>query len=371
MSLTEKNSEPGESAADTLTATDSPAAGHESAHHSVVPEVRSTTPPPGDDSERRDGSGGGGVKLARISQTGDRVFRGLTTGSGILIVATVAFVGIFLIVVAAPSLAANQANFFTSSEWQVSGDQLAFGIAGLLWTTVLSSAFAMLLAVPISIGVALCITQYAPRRLANPLAFVVDLLAAVPSIIFGLWGITVIAPLIVPLQNWLSTYLGWFPLFAPGLNSGGTVFLASIVLAIMVIPIVTAITRDVFDQTPHEHVEAAWALGATRWEMIRMTVLPYGRSGMVSAAMLGLGRALGETIAVMIILSVPSQGEPFNPSLFAGGETFASKIANNASEFDTPAKTGAYIAAGLVLFVITFVVNALARMIANRGAVKS
>jgi phosphate transport system permease protein len=143
---------------------------------------------------------------------------------------------------------------------------------------------------------------------------------------------------------------------------------ASIVLAIMILPIITAISRDVFEQTPHDHIEAAWALGATRWEMIRTAVLPYGRSGVVSASMLGLGRALGETIAVMIILSTPAPGETFNPSIFAGGETFASKIANAASEFDTPSKTGAYIAAGLVLFVITFVVNAIARTIADRGA---
>ena len=195
----------------------------------------------------------------------------------------------------------------------------------------------------------------------------VDLLAAVPSIIFGLWGITVLAPLLLPVRNWLSSTLGWIPLFAPGLSSGGTVFVASIVLAIMILPIITAISRDVFEQTPRDQIEAAWALGATRWEMIRTAVLPYGRSGVVSASMLGLGRALGETIAVMIILSTPAAASRSTPSIFAGGETFASKIANAASEFDTPSKTGAYIAAGLVLFVVTFVVNAIARTIADRG----
>jgi phosphate transport system permease protein len=309
-----------------------------------------------------------GIKLAKISKRGDRVFKGLAGGSGMLIVAVVAFVGIFLVIIAAPSLAANTANFFTSREWKVSrGGDLAFGIAGLLWTTVLSSFLAMLIAVPIAVGVALCITNYIPEKLSKPLAFVVDLLAAVPSIIFGLWGITVLAPLLLPVQSWLSASLGWFPLFGPGLSSGGTVFVASLVLAIMILPIITAISRDVFEQTPQEHVEAAWALGATRWEMIRTAVIPHGRSGVISASMLGLGRALGETIAVMIILSTPAAGEPFNPSIFSGGETFASKIANAASEFDTPEKTGAYIAAGLVLFVITFVVNAIARVIADRG----
>ncbi|GAA3609659.1 phosphate ABC transporter permease subunit PstC [Microlunatus ginsengisoli] len=368
MSLTDEN-KAGRSQAgsDTLTAADSPVVDHGPVNTPPVPRVSAPPPRTQTRPETADGGGRRGVKLARISQRGDKTFKGMSAAAGFLIVALVAFVGVFLIAIAAPSLARNTANFFTSREWQVSGDTLAFGIAGLLWTTVLSSVVAMVIAVPIAIGVALCITNYIPKRLSRPLAFVVDLLAAVPSIIFGLWGITVLAPLLLPAQNWLSTNLGWFPLFAPGLSSGGTVFVASIVLAIMILPIITAISRDVFEQTPHDHVEAAWALGATRWEMIRTAVLPYGRSGVVSASMLGLGRALGETIAVMIILSTPADGEPFNPSVFAGGETFASKIANAASEFDTPSKTGAYIAAGLVLFVITFVVNAIARTIADRG----
>lgn len=312
-----------------------------------------------------------GVKLAKISKTGDRAFGASATSAGALIVLLVAFVGGFLLILALPSLLADQANFVTSSSWTVVGDQLRFGIAGLLWTTVLSSVVAMAIAVPIAIGVALCITQYLPGRIAGPLAFVVDLLAAVPSIVFGLWGVAVLAPKLAPVSGFLSGQLGWFPLFAAGLNSQGTVFVASVVLAIMILPIVTAISRDVFLQTPRDQVEAALALGATRWEVIRTSVLPYGRSGVIAASMLGLGRALGETIAVMIILAQPAAGSAFNPSLFAGGETFASKIANNAQEFDSPSKTGAYIASGLVLFVVTFAVNALARIVAQRGQAKS
>lgn len=312
-----------------------------------------------------------GVKLARISKIGDLLFRSSAGGASVLIVALVAFVGIFLLVLALPSLRANHTNFLTSREWVVAGNQLRFGIAGLLWTTVLSSVLAMLIAVPIALGVALCITQYLPKRIAGPFAFLVDLLAAVPSIVFGLWGIAVLAPRINPIGNWVSAHLGLFPLLAPGLTSSGTVFVASVVLAIMILPIVTAISRDVFLQTPRDHVEAALALGATKWEMIRTSVLPYGRSGVMSASMLGLGRALGETIAVMIILAQPAAGSKFTPSIFAGGETFASKIANNAQEFDTPSKTGAYIASGLVLFLVTFAVNALARTIADRGQAKS
>ncbi|MCP4890017.1 MAG: ABC transporter permease subunit, partial [Planctomycetaceae bacterium] len=139
-----------------------------------------------------------------------------------------------------------------------------------------------------------------------------------------------------------------------------------VVLAIMILPIITAISREVFDQTPLLHKEAALALGATHWEMVRTTVLPFGRPGVISASMLGLGRALGETMAVVIILSKPAPGSDFSASIFAGGETFASKIANNAAEFDSPEKTGAYIAAGLVLFILTFIVNAIARWIISR-----
>jgi phosphate transport system permease protein len=159
---------------------------------------------------------------------------------------------------------------------------------------------------------------------------------------------------------------GWFPLFGTTGVSRGTVFVAGVVLAIMILPIITAISREVFAQVPHTHVEAALGLGATRWEMIRLAVLPFGRSGVISGAMLGLGRALGETIAITLILSTPAPGSPFHASLFAGGETFASKIANNAQEFDSPAKTGAFIAAGLILFLLTFLVNAAARAVINR-----
>jgi phosphate transport system permease protein len=222
------------------------------------------------------------------------------------------------------------------------------------------------------VGVALYITQYAPRRLAKPVGYVIDLLAAIPSIIYGLWGIRVLGPVIAGPDSGVRTFLedklGWIPLLSQTGVAQGTVFLAAIVLAIMILPIVTAISREVFDQTPVPNKEAALALGATRWEMIRTSVLPFGRPGVISASMLGLGRALGETIAVTIILSQPSSLEKFDLSVFFGGETFASKIANNASEFSTPQKTGAYIAAGLVLFVITFAVNAVARVVISRSA---
>jgi phosphate transport system permease protein len=337
--------------------------------HSPVPKVTHHAPAPSIDGQVNRAPRG--VKLAKISKTGDRVFRALASTSGLTIVLLVLFVGIFLLALALPSLRADQDNFLTSRNWTVAGNELRFGIAGLLWTTVLSSILAMAMAVPVAVGVALCLTQYLHKRAAAPISFVVDMLAAVPSIIFGLWGLIVLGPFLAPAGEWSINAIGWIPLFSKSVDPKGSVFVASVVLAIMILPIVMAISRDVFAQTPRDHIEAALALGATRWEVIRTAVLPYGRSGVISASMLGLGRALGETIAVMIILTTPAAGSPFSPSIFAGGETFASKIANNAAEFDSPSKTGAYIAAGLVLFLITFVVNAMARVIAERGGAKS
>jgi phosphate transport system permease protein len=263
----------------------------------------------------------------------------------------------------------NQANFLTSRQWQVDGTTLRFGIVDLLWATVLVSTVAMVIAVPIAVGIALYITMYAPARLARPVAFTIDLLAAIPSIVYGLWGAYVLAPKLGPVRSFLESALGWFPLFKATNIGTGTIFVGAIVLAIMILPIITAVSREVFERTPRANVEAAWALGATRWEMIRMAVIPYGRPGVVSGAMLGLGRALGETIAVMLILSKMGEGSPFSWSIFSGGETFASKIANNAAEFNSPKQTGAYIAAGFVLFVLTFAVNAAARWVVNRKKV--
>ncbi|MEV4267525.1 phosphate ABC transporter permease subunit PstC [Kribbella sp. NPDC049584] len=309
------------------------------------------------------------MELGPVGHLGDRLFSTFARGSGALVVLIVAFVGIFLLALAIPALADDKSSFLFSRIWEPGGDQPRFGIAAMFYTTVVSSIIAMLIAVPIAIGVALFITYYSPKRLAQPVAYAVDLLAAVPSIIYGLWGIMFFAPILLPVINGLSDALGWMPLFAkPAGDNVGVVFTASVVLAIMILPVVTAISREIFAQTPIAHREGALALGATKWEMIRMSVLPYGRSGVVSASMLGLGRALGETVAVLIILSVPNGNDPWNSSIFAGGETFASKIANNAAEFDSPEKTGAYIAAGLVLFVVTFLVNSAARIIVDRSA---
>jgi phosphate transport system permease protein len=298
---------------------------------------------------------------------GDRLFRSVAYAAGSTIVIAIGLIAIFLLIRAVPSLAANHANFFFSSQFiTTDAKNLRFGIADLFMVTVLSATFALLLAVPVAIGIALFLTHYAPARLSRPFAVMVDLLAAVPSIIFGLWGILVLAPKLRPVAEFLNKTLGWLFLFKAGnvsLVGGGTIFTAGIVLAVMILPIITSVTREVFRQTPRAHIEAAEALGATKWEVVRMTVLPYGRSGMIAASMLGLGRALGETVAVLIILRSAAKAGGW--SLFDGGYTFASKIASAAAEFSSPLPTGAYIAAGFVLFALTFVVNATARFVAG------
>jgi phosphate transport system permease protein len=299
---------------------------------------------------------------------GDRVFKSVAVAAGSTIVIAIVLIALFLLIHAVPSLRADHANFFTSTEFNTDhADNLLFGIHDLFMVTVMSSLFAVLLAVPIAVGIAVFLTQYVPAGLSRPFGAMVDLLAAVPSIVYGLWGIFVLAPVLLPIERFLNRNLGWLFLFKKGnvsLAGGGTVFTAGIVLAVMIVPIISSISREVFRQTPFIQIEAAQALGATKWEVVRMTVLPFGRSGVVSASLLGLGRALGETVAMLIILR--SAARPGSWSLFDGGYTFASKIASGAFEFTEPLPTGAYIAAGLVLFVLTFVVNAAARTIASR-----
>jgi phosphate transport system permease protein len=295
---------------------------------------------------------------------GDRLFHGLSEGSGVLIVVLIAAIGVFLLVRAIPALARDKENFFTyGGNWVTTNTSaMHFGIFDLLQVTVFAALFALILAMPVALGIAIFLAQYSPRRITGPLAYLVDLLAAVPSIIYGVWGLYVLAPRLRPIATWLNEHLGWFFLFATGnasVSGGGTIFTGGIVLAVMILPIITAVTREVFIKTPQSHIEAALALGATRWEVVKTTVLPFGRSGYISGAILGLGRALGETVALLIILRATQAA--FGWSLFDGGYTFATKIAATASEFNNEYKAGAYLAAGLVLFLLTFVITAMAR----------
>ena len=237
----------------------------------------------------------------------------------------------------------------------------------LVVSTILASAIAVIVAVPFAVGIALFVSHYAPPRLASVLAYMIDLLAAVPSVVFGLWGGRYLAGYLQPFQVWLHDHFGFLPFFGPGppTPNGRSLFTAGIVLAIMILPIITAITREIFVQTPTLQEEAALALGATRWEMIRYAVFPYARSGMVSAVMLGLGRALGETMAVAMILATTPE-VTLNVVGTASPATIAANIALNYKEA-TPERQSLLIATGLVLFLATFLVNFTARWITGRN----
>lgn len=294
-----------------------------------------------------------------VQRPGDRVFSGAALTAGALILATLAAVAAFLLVQGAPALTTDPEEIpilhgmtFWEYVWPL--------VFGTLW----AAALALLFAVPLSIGIALFISHFAPRRLAALLGYVIDLLAAVPSVVFGLWGGIVLAPAILPFYRTLEETAGWIPLFAGPAVTGRTILTAAIVLAVMVIPIITALCREVFLQTPVLHEEAALALGATRWEMIRVAVLPFGRPGIISASMLGLGRALGETMAVAMVLSATG-AVTFNLIGSNNPSTIAANVALSFPEA-SGINVNVLIATGLILFAITLIVNMAARYIVNR-----
>jgi phosphate transport system permease protein len=300
------------------------------------------------------------------SRRPDRVFFALTGAAGVAMVAIIVAIGVFLVVQAVPALQSDTTSFLTTRKFLPEADQPTFGIAVLAFGTLLTSLIAMVLATPVALGVAVFVTQYAPRRLAGLFGSLVDLLAAVPSVVYGLWGLAFLNKHLQPFNASLHDNAGWFPLFG---DTGGryskSILLAGLVLAIMVLPIIAALAREVLLQVPTTQVEGALALGATRWEAIRLAVLPPSWPGIVSAIMLGLGRALGETIAVALVLGT-------SPELTArilgpGGNTIAANIAAKFGEYAQDGR-GALIATGLVLFLMTFVVNALARGIVLRSA---
>jgi phosphate transport system permease protein len=290
----------------------------------------------------------------RGGRLGDKLFAGLAGGAGILLLVIIAGIAVFLVYTAVPAIQADTKSFLTEKTWFPDSDPSVWGIAAVAWGTVLSSALALLMAVPVAVGIALFIAQYAPRRLASPLGYLIDLLAAVPSVVYGLWGLFFLVPQMVGLTDYLADHL-----------ARRTLFNAAVVLAVMILPIVSAVSREVFLQVPRSHIEGALALGATRWEVMRMAVLPFGRSGIISAAMLGLGRALGETVALALVLST-SYVVSWH-ILEPGGTTVA---ANIALQYGFASDTGisALIASGMVLFFITLAVNMTARWIIGRRA---
>ncbi|RLV47683.1 phosphate ABC transporter permease subunit PstC [Nocardioides mangrovicus] len=290
---------------------------------------------------------------------GDLVFSGTTSGAALIILLALAGVAIFLTAKGVPALKATGDDLSGAKNIVSYTAPLVFGT---LWAALL----ALLIATPLSIGVALAVSHYAPRRIATVLGYLIDLLAAVPSVVYGLWGSLFLAPRLVPSYSWLGDHAHWLPLFSDNSSATGrTIFTAAIVLAIMVLPIITAISREIFAQTPRLNEEAALALGATRWEMVRLSVFPYARSGIVSAVMLGLGRAMGETMAVAMVLSA-SGVVTFDLNSSTNPSTIAANIALKFADA-TGLRVNALIFTGLVLFVITFVVNFIARAIVSRA----
>ena len=300
----------------------------------------------------------------------DKVFRSIVSTVGMVAFGVLLLIGAFLIFRGFEVFKLEGIKFLTSAEWQVDVDEsgnakYTFGLAAMLIGTILISVTALIVGVPLSVMTAIYINFYAPERLKKVLTTVIDLMAAFPSILYGLWGFFVLMPLVIYWSKLLNKYLGWLPIFRvdqPFYERSP--FLAGIVLAIMIIPIVTSVTREVFSQAPLDRIQAAYALGATRWSMLKTVVLPFGSNGIVGGAMLGLGRAFGETVAVYSILNIVFK---INLDiLFGMGGNVASMIVLRWGEA-TPIETKALLAAGFVLFILTLLVNFLADFVVNRA----
>ena len=301
---------------------------------------------------------------------GDRIFRALAVAGGCSTLLIMGLIGFFLVYKAIDPLREAGWHFLTTFEWipdGIEGQQgPLFGVGAMLVGTLVSSAIAVCIAVPISVGAALYLSTYAPRKLRGPLTTLIDLMAAIPSLIFGLWGLYYLQPRMNGMTHWMADYLGWIPIFKTTVPFyGNSLFVVGVVLSMMIIPIITSVTRAVMDQVPPANCEAALALGGTRWGTARKVILPHSRSGIIGASMLGLGRALGETIAVALILSLSFDVSPH--ILQPGGGSIAGLIANTFGESSEFGRN-ALIAAGLVLFVVTLLVNMLARWVVNRSA---
>ncbi|MCW2991119.1 MAG: pstC [Solirubrobacterales bacterium] len=300
---------------------------------------------------------------SRRARSGDRALRWVLTALAAGILALIAFFFVRLIIEAEPALSRfGVFGFAFDNNWDVSRE--IFGALPLVVGTLITSAIALCIGVPVAVATALFVTELCPRRLRSPLTIMVELLAAVPSVVYGLWGVFVVIPRLKPAEEWFGRTFDFLPFVGPHVP-GPNYFIAGLILAIMILPIVSAISREVIATVPSENKEAALALGATRWEMIRIAVLPYARPGITGGAMLGLGRAIGETIAVTLVIgNAPNIGD----TIFSQGYTLAAVIANEFGEAASdPTHRAALIAAGLVLFVLTLLVNMLARWFVVRG----
>src|SRR3954470_16102207 len=308
--------------------------------------------------------GGGRSVLERSlrARLPDRLLRWVLTLLAAGILALIAFFFVRLVLEARPAFSQFGVLGFTFTDnWDVSRN--FYGALPLVVGTLITSATALLIGVPIAVATALFLTELCPRRLRSPLTLTVELLAAVPSVVYGLWGVYVLIPRLKPAEHWFGKTFHFLPFVGPDVP-GPNYFIAGLILAIMILPIVSAISREVIVTVPVEHKEAAMALGATRWETIRLAVLPYARPGITGGAMLGLGRAIGETIAVTLVIgNAPQIGH----TLFSQGYTLAAVIANElGNAANSPLHRASLIAAGLVLFVLTLIVNIIARGIVAR-----
>jgi phosphate transport system permease protein len=292
------------------------------------------------------------------------VFQAVTTAVAVVVLVVLLVMTAFLLGRAWPAVRRAGGSFLTERQWFPDAAPARFGIAALVWGTLVSSVMALVLAVPVALGSALYVTEYARAGVGRWIGYLIDVLAAVPSVVYGLWGLLFLVPRLIPTQRFLATHLGFVPFFAnPDDVYGKSVFAASVVLALMVLPIVAAVSREVFRQVPRDLREAALALGATRWEVIRMSVLPVSRSGVVGAVILGLGRALGETIAVALVLAATFDVNA--RILRPGGNTIAANIATKFGEAGSVGRS-ALIASGLVLFAITLAATVAARSVIRR-----
>ena len=300
----------------------------------------------------------------------DKLFRGIVTGGGLISLAILGLIGFFLIYNGFEAIRNAGLAFLTGFEWvdavPENEQAAAYGIGAMLYGTIVTGILAMIMGVPIAVGTALFLSYYAPEWLKKPMVVVVDVMAAIPSIVYGLWGFFVLMPHAEYWAKLIHKYFGFIPFFdMPAPVFTRSPFIAGLVLAIMITPIVTAIAREVFAQTPLERIQAAYALGATKWSMIKAVVFPYGRGGVVGGAMLGLGRALGETVAVYTVLNLVYDIR-IEVLLSAGGNV-ASMIVNKFGEADF-VELQALMAAGFVLFLVTLVVNFIANYIINKTA---
>ncbi len=308
-------------------------------------------------------------KITTKPRVSDQIFRGIVTAFSFSALVILALIAAFLLLKGFSTLKEQGLGFITNFEWSVTTDDAGkeiadFGLQAMLIGTVVISFIALILAVPLAVLTALFLTFYAPERIKRILVTIVDLMAAFPSILYGLWGLFILMPMAVYWAELLHKWLGWIPLFdVPQPIFVRSPFIAGIVLAVMIIPIITSVSREVFAQTPLDRVQAAYALGATKWGVIKAVVLPFGANGVVGGAMLGLGRAFGETVAVYFVLNIVFRTN--FEILFTMGGNVASMIVLKFGEAG-PTEVGALMASGLILFLLTLIVNFIANAVVNR-----